>query len=164
MSADVSTWVATAASWIGVVISWWFARKSQHAQTDAAASAAAARKEDHTAKTRELFTAICSLPTVDSKGSHHGEAYEKAGALYAHLGNDARARYVVSTAVAFFVYGRNTSNRVQMDELEEERKKVEGHLADLSQLKIPAAGAVRFWAKRTGPDDHRGPWLLRETD
>jgi hypothetical protein len=115
----------------------------------------------------ELFTAICSLRRVTMGGANHDEASKTAGALYGCLGADRIARYVASTAMAFFAYGRETSDTRRMGLLEEERRRVEQYLSDPSQsLDVPTGGAVRTWAR----DAHAStawkgaPWLLRNDD
>lgn len=140
-------------------------------EQEGAARRAELRAEQN-AKAHGLFVSICNLPKVDTRGSHHPEANEKADELYALLGNSPRSRYVVTTAMAFFSYGNDEGlDRVRESKLKEERDTVERYLTGLDpMLNIPATGAVRDWAKPPPPGVGLSPglrgklWLLKPDD
>jgi hypothetical protein len=188
-SGDWAAWAAAIAAWAGVVVAWRFARRSERAQKQAQKHAdrlqqkaldhaeklhdkagereKAARKSEQDAKARDLFAKICALRPVDTKGSNHAEANRLAAELYAALGTDARGRYITCAAMAFFAYGRDTSNTGRMKQLEGERKDVERHLAAPDDFwHLPQTGSVRDWA--AGAHQSEGwkgmPWLLQAGD
>jgi hypothetical protein len=147
--------VVSGGAWVGAVVAVMSARGAR-------ASLETARRKERDASVFDQFVAMCSFRQKTTE--LYDQTHRQAGQLYALLsangGDVQRAKYVASTACAWF-YKHDVPNTNEHKQFKDARDEVERHLRHPDESwTVPTSGAVYDWARAIGGQVGHPPWLV----